>query len=83
MSQSAGPSWDELHIFKEILMVNATTWDMADELIHHFGLERIDVCPIPLKKKDRRRGFNGPRHSAESRFGRYQRRVVHGRSGTK
>ena len=39
---------DELHIFKEILMVNATTWDMADELIHHFSLERrIDVCPDP------------------------------------
>ena len=39
---------DELHIFKEILMVNATTWDMADELIHQFGLERrIDVCPDP------------------------------------
>ena len=39
---------DELHIFKEILMVNATTWDMADELIHHFGLDRrIDVCPDP------------------------------------
>ena len=39
---------EELHIFKEILMVNATTWEMADELIHHFGLERrIDVCPDP------------------------------------
>ena len=39
---------EELHIFKEILMVNATTWEMAEELIHHFGLERrIDVCPDP------------------------------------
>ena len=39
---------EELHIFKEILLVNATTWDMADELTHHFGLERrIDVCPDP------------------------------------
>ena len=39
---------EELHIFKELLLVNATTWDMADELIHHFGLERrIDVCPDP------------------------------------
>ena len=39
---------DDLHIFHEILMVNATTWDMADELNHHFGLERRkDVCPDP------------------------------------
>ena len=39
---------EELHIFKELLLVNATTWDIADELIHHFGLERrIDVCPDP------------------------------------
>ena len=39
---------EELHIFKELLLVNATTWDMADELIHHFGLERrIDICPDP------------------------------------
>ena len=39
---------DDLHIFHEILMVNATTWDMADELNHHFGLERRkDICPDP------------------------------------
>lgn len=39
---------DDLHIFHEIILVNATTWDMADELNHHFGLERRkDVCPDP------------------------------------
>jgi hypothetical protein len=39
---------DDLHIFHEILMVNATTWDMADELNHRFGLERRkDICPDP------------------------------------
>ena len=39
---------DDLHIFHEILMVNATTWDIADELNHHFGLERRkDICPDP------------------------------------
>ncbi len=39
---------DDLHIFHEILLVNATTWDMADEINHHFGLDRRkDVCPDP------------------------------------
>lgn len=39
---------DDLHIFHEILLVNATTWEMADELNHRFGLERRkDVCPDP------------------------------------
>ena len=39
---------EELHIFDEINMVNATTWDMADEINHRFGLERRkDLCPDP------------------------------------
>jgi hypothetical protein len=39
---------DDLHIFHEILMVNATTWDIADEINHRFGLERRkDICPDP------------------------------------
>ena len=39
---------EELHIFDEISMVNSTTWDMADELNHRFGLERRkDACPDP------------------------------------
>ena len=39
---------EELHIFDEISMVNATTWDMADEINHRFTLERRkDACPDP------------------------------------
>ena len=39
---------DDLHIFDELVMVNATTWDMADEINHRFGLERKkDVSPDP------------------------------------
>ena len=39
---------DELHIFDEILMVNSTTWDMADHLNDKFGLERRkDISPDP------------------------------------
>ena len=39
---------DELHIFDEVMMVNATTWDMADELNHRFGLTRKkDISPDP------------------------------------
>ena len=39
---------DDLHIFREIIMVNATTWDIADEINHIFGLERRkDICPDP------------------------------------
>ena len=39
---------DDLHIFDELVMVNATTWDVADEINHRFGLERRkDVCPDP------------------------------------
>ena len=39
---------DELHIFGELIMTNATTWEIADEINHKFGLERRkDVCPDP------------------------------------
>ena len=39
---------DDLHIFDELIMTNATTWDVADEINHRFGLERRkDVCPDP------------------------------------
>jgi len=39
---------DELHIFDEIIMVNATTWEMADHLNSKFGLERRkDISPDP------------------------------------
>ena len=39
---------DELHIFDEIVMVNATTWEIADRLNEKFGLERRkDICPDP------------------------------------
>jgi hypothetical protein len=39
---------DELHIFDEIVMVNATTWEIADHLNTKFGLERRkDVSPDP------------------------------------
>ena len=39
---------DELHIFDELIMVNATTWDIADEINHRFTLERKkDISPDP------------------------------------
>ena len=39
---------EELHIFDELIMTNATTWDVADEINHRFTLERRkDVCPDP------------------------------------
>ncbi len=39
---------DELHIFDEILMVNATTWEIADLINTKFGLERRkDISPDP------------------------------------
>jgi hypothetical protein len=39
---------DELHIFDEIVMVNATTWEIADHLNSKFGLERRkDISPDP------------------------------------
>ena len=39
---------DELHVFDEIIMVNATTWEMADHLNSKFGLERRkDISPDP------------------------------------
>jgi len=39
---------DELHIFDEIIMVNATTWEIADHLNSKFGLERRkDISPDP------------------------------------
>ena len=39
---------DDLHVFDELIMVNATTWDIADEINHRYGLERRkDVCPDP------------------------------------
>ena len=39
---------DELHIFDELIMTNATTWEIADEINHRYTLERRkDVCPDP------------------------------------
>ena len=39
---------EDLHIFDELIMTNATTWDVADEINHRYTLERRkDVCPDP------------------------------------
>ena len=39
---------DELHIFDELIMTNATTWDVADEINHRFTLERKKTsAPTP------------------------------------
>ena len=39
---------EDLHIFDELIMTNATTWDVADEINHRFGLDRRkDVSPDP------------------------------------
>ena len=39
---------EDLHIFDELVMTNATTWDVADEINHRFGLTRKkDVSPDP------------------------------------
>ena len=39
---------DELHIFDEIVMVNSTTWEIAEHINEKFGLERRkDVSPDP------------------------------------
>ena len=39
---------EDLHIFDELIMTNATTWDVADEINHRFGLTRKkDVSPDP------------------------------------
>ena len=61
---------DDLHIFDELIMVNATTWDVADEINHRFGLERRkDVCPDPTgaARKTAGVGVNGPRHPPQRR----------------
>ena len=61
---------EELHIFDELIMVNATTWDMADEINHRFTLERRkDICPDPTgaARKTAGVGFDRPRHPPQIR----------------
>ena len=39
---------DELHVFDEISMNNATTWEAAEEIVRRYSLERkIIACPDP------------------------------------
>ena len=42
---------EDLHIFDELIMTNATTWDVADEINHRFGLTRKKTSPpTPLAR---------------------------------
>ena len=54
---------DELHIFDEFSLSNATTWEAADEIIRRYGLERrIYVCPDPTGAARKTAGVGATDH---------------------
>ena len=71
---------EDLHIFDELIMTNATTWDVADEINHRFGLERKGRFPRPRRHPQNRGRPHRPRHPPAS-ASKYQRSP--GKSATK
>ena len=54
---------DELHIFDEMSLSNATTWEAAEEIINRYTLERrIIVCPDPTGAARKTAGVGATDH---------------------
>jgi len=54
---------DELHIFDEMSLSNATTWEAADEIIRRYSLDRrITVCPDPTGAARKTAGVGATDH---------------------
>jgi hypothetical protein len=55
---------DELHVFDEITLNNATTWEACEEVIRRYGLERrIVACPDPTGAARKTSGVGATDHA--------------------
>jgi len=68
----------ELHVFAELLLKNATTWDLAEALVEGFEIEREDdgslirriiACPDPTGKRKQTSGVGASDHQILRRAG--------------
>lgn len=60
----------ELRVFAEILLKNATTWDLAEALTERFGSDRrIIACPDPTGKRKQTSGVGSSDHQILRRAG--------------